>query len=256
MERASVKLRELVEQGLLYVGIPAITLYPLGFVALGIQLWRDPFFPYVDFDSVWEAVAIVPHTVVIATGVRLVYLALIATIFGWGISSLTFRIMGRHTDEQPVAARRSGLWGIYLIVFMPLAGFLVFSGIDIDKAGDILYLIGFVVFSVGGGVLVGFLRSRGYENLILASQIGAYFGAVFAALCISALYTPSLPIVTIQSEIGEAPDCSTTLDRTFVMLDETPGYWHVYNKTGLYSLNESEVESVRYQNCQEREIRP
>jgi len=40
------------------------------------------------------------------------------------------------------------------------------------------------------------------------------------------------------------------------MLDETPGYWHVYNKTGLYSLHESEVESVRYQNCQEREIRP
>jgi hypothetical protein len=90
----------------------------------------------------------------------------------------------------------------------------------------------------------------------LAQRFGAYFGAVVAALCISALYSPSLPIVTIQSDIGEAPDCSTSLDRTFVMLDETPGYWHVYNKTGLYSLNESEVESVRYQNCQEREIRP
>lgn len=250
-----MKLRELVEQGLLYVGIPAITLYPLGFVALGIQMWRDPFFPYVDFDSVWDAVAIVPHIVVIATGVRLVYLALIATFFGWGIASLTFRIMGRYTGEQAAEARRSGLWGIYLVVFLPVAGFLVYSGIDIDRASDFLYLTGFVVFSVGGGVLVGFLRFRGYESLLLASQIGAYCGAVAAAMCISALYTPSLPIVTIQSEMGEAPDCSTSADRTFVMLDETPGYWHVYNKTGLFSLNESEVGNVRYQNCQELDIR-
>lgn len=250
-----MKLRDLIEQGLLYVGVPAITLYPLGFVALGIQLWRDPFFPYVDFDSVWDAVAMVPQIVVIATGVRLVYLALIATIFGWGIASLTLRIMRRYTGEQTAEVRKRGLWGIYLVVFLPVAGFIVYSGIDIDRASDILYLAAFVVFSVGGGVVVGFLRFRGYENLILAGQIGAYSGAVVAALFISALYTPSLPIITIQSKMGAAPDCSTVGDKTFVMLDETLGYWHVYNDTGLFSLNESEVGIVRYQNCQEREIR-
>ncbi len=40
-----MKVKEIVEATLLYVGIPAITLYPLGFVALGLQMRRDPFFP-------------------------------------------------------------------------------------------------------------------------------------------------------------------------------------------------------------------
>jgi hypothetical protein len=37
-----LKVKEIVEAALLYVGVPAITLYPLGFVALGLQMWRDP----------------------------------------------------------------------------------------------------------------------------------------------------------------------------------------------------------------------
>ena len=64
----------LVQLGLLYVGIPAVTLCPLGFVGLAIQLWRDPFFPYTDFTTIWEAVALIDETVVIATGIRLIYL--------------------------------------------------------------------------------------------------------------------------------------------------------------------------------------
>ncbi len=40
-----MKVKEVVEAALLYIGIPAITLYPLGFVALGLQMWRDPFSP-------------------------------------------------------------------------------------------------------------------------------------------------------------------------------------------------------------------
>jgi hypothetical protein len=62
-----------VEGGLLYIGIPAVTLYPLGFIALGIQLWRDPSFPYHDFTTIWEAVSLIPQTVVVATGIRLIY---------------------------------------------------------------------------------------------------------------------------------------------------------------------------------------
>jgi len=36
---------------LLYISIPAATLYPLGFIALGVQLWRDPASPYHDFTT-------------------------------------------------------------------------------------------------------------------------------------------------------------------------------------------------------------
>lgn len=39
-------LRDVFGGLLFYVGIPTATLYPLGFVALSLQLWRDPDFPY------------------------------------------------------------------------------------------------------------------------------------------------------------------------------------------------------------------
>jgi hypothetical protein len=46
-----VKVKDVVEVALLYVGVPAVTLYPLGFVGLFIQMWRDNFFPYYDFND-------------------------------------------------------------------------------------------------------------------------------------------------------------------------------------------------------------
>ena len=55
-----MNFRDLVQSLLFYVGIPAFTLYPLGFAALAIQLWNDPLFPYYDFDTVWYAVTLVP----------------------------------------------------------------------------------------------------------------------------------------------------------------------------------------------------
>jgi len=63
--RDLVKVKDLVEVGLLYVGVPAVTLYPLGFVGTFVQMWRDEFFPYYDFNIVWNAVAMVPNTVVV-----------------------------------------------------------------------------------------------------------------------------------------------------------------------------------------------
>jgi hypothetical protein len=47
-----MNFKDLVQSLLFYVGIPAVTLYPLGFAALAIQLWNDPLFPYYDFDTV------------------------------------------------------------------------------------------------------------------------------------------------------------------------------------------------------------
>ena len=61
-----MKVKDIVEAALLYVGVPAITLYPLGFVALGLQMWRDPFFPYTAFGPIWDAVSLVPRTIVMA----------------------------------------------------------------------------------------------------------------------------------------------------------------------------------------------
>ena len=92
-----MKVRDLVEVSLLYVGIPAVTLYPLGFVGLLIQLWRDNFFPYYDYDMVWNAVAMIPNTVVVGTGVELLYFSVVSTLLGMGIASLTSKLPGLYT---------------------------------------------------------------------------------------------------------------------------------------------------------------
>jgi hypothetical protein len=60
VKRDSVKVRDLVEVPLLYVGVPAVTLCPLGSIWLLIRLWRDNLFPYNDYDTVWGAVAMTP----------------------------------------------------------------------------------------------------------------------------------------------------------------------------------------------------
>lgn len=78
-----MKVKDVVEVALLYVGVPAVTLYPLGFVGLFIQLWRDSFFPYYDFNMIWNAVAMVPHTEVVGTGVQLLYFPWSPPYLGW-----------------------------------------------------------------------------------------------------------------------------------------------------------------------------
>ena len=66
-----MNFKDLVQSLLVYVGIPAVTLYPLGFAALAIQLWNDPLFPYYDFATIWYAVTLVPKTVVMGTALPL-----------------------------------------------------------------------------------------------------------------------------------------------------------------------------------------
>ncbi len=70
-----MNLKDLVQSLLFYVGIPAATLYPLGFAALAIQLWNDPLFPYYEFDTVWYAATLVQNTQVVGTGFRLIFLS-------------------------------------------------------------------------------------------------------------------------------------------------------------------------------------
>ena len=66
------KSKTVAELALVYIGIPGVTLYPLGLVALLIQLLKDPHFPYLDPVTAWTAVSIIPQTVVIWTGIGLV----------------------------------------------------------------------------------------------------------------------------------------------------------------------------------------
>ena len=143
-----MKVKEIVEASLLYVGVPAITLYPLGFVALGLQMWRDPFFPYDDFGTIWDAVSLVGHTEIIGTGVELLYLSVISTPLGVGVASAIFHFFRRDPliEEKH---ERWGLWGPYLLVLLPVAVILAYNSVPLDGWEDAPYVAGFLVFSIG-----------------------------------------------------------------------------------------------------------
>ena len=90
-----MNFKDLLQSLLFYVGIPAATLYPLGFAALAIQLWNDPLFPYYDFDTVWYAVTLVPKTQVIGSALKLIFISLAATAVGAGIALRVSRSVRR-----------------------------------------------------------------------------------------------------------------------------------------------------------------
>jgi len=87
-------------------------------------MWRDEFFPYYDFNIVWNAVAMVPNTVVVGTGVQLLYFSLVATLLGVGVASLTSGFLRKRRVEDDQPGNRRGLWVLYLLVLLPVAAFL------------------------------------------------------------------------------------------------------------------------------------
>jgi len=91
----ATSLRNILGGALFYIGIPAATLYPLGFMALSLQLWRDPEFPYnwatsgLDFSMIWYAASLVPKVIVIGIGIRLLLLSVVSTVLSMCIASAT-----------------------------------------------------------------------------------------------------------------------------------------------------------------------
>jgi hypothetical protein len=101
-------VRSLAESVLFYVGIPAALLYPLGVMGVGIQMWRDPLYPYSRLDTVWLAVSLVPEKLVIGTGIRLLCFGLLSTAFGIGVSVLVVRgllVLGREPAEASAVGK-------------------------------------------------------------------------------------------------------------------------------------------------------
>ncbi|MBA3473111.1 MAG: hypothetical protein H0T57_07755 [Rubrobacter sp.] len=242
-----MKVKDLVEVALLYVGVPAVTLYPLGFVGLFIQLWRDNFFPYYDFNTIWNAVAIVPNTVVVGTGVQLLYFSLIATLLGVGVASLASSFLAKRRAAEKEPGNWKGWWLLYLLVLLPAAAFLAYNSVYVDTRYDVLFLAGFLAFSAGGGVLIGHVKVRGHDQWFFPGLAAAYVAAVFAALCIAALDAPTLPLVEVKAESDVLPDCSELpKDRTFVKVSEAPNLLYLYNESGFFALSVFDVQPLRY----------
>ena len=261
-QQESIQVKSLIEGGLLYIGIPAATLYPLGFIALGVQLWRDPAFPYRDFTTVWEAVALIPQTVVVATGIRLIYLSVIATILGAAVAAMLLAVLRRKrsADGSPPGGAPQGgrLWTIMLILLLPLAaaGLLVWGDSPLDGRpdNDLLYMAGFALFALGGGALIDYARNRGRNGWFVPALAAAYAAAILAAMCLAATQTPTLSLVRIDVPEGGTgtEDCGRAIrGDTYVKLEESLGHWHLYNQEGLFAVPHDDLRYVEYEHCEQ-----
>ena len=255
-QHEGTKVRSLAESALFYVGIPAALLYPLGVSGVGIQLWRDPLFPYSRLDTVWLAVSLVPEKVVIGTGIRLLVFGLLSTAFGIGVSVLVVRallLLGREPAEASVVGKGGPRrWMLYLLLLMPIAVVVLWNSVRVNNTTELAYFIGFFVFSAGAGLVSGYVRWMSAEWSYYLSVLAAYVGGIAAAVCLAASQTPPLPLVEIRADRNVTPACSEVpINNMFVMLDRSDSFLYLYNsKEGLLSLPDAEADTVRFRECQ------
>jgi hypothetical protein len=254
-EHGEKKVRSLAESVLFYVGIPAALLYPLGVLGVGIQLWRDPLFPYSRLDTVWVAVSLVPEKVVLGTGIRLLFFALVSLTFGVGVSVLLVRgllLLGRQPAEVSAVGKGGPRrWMLYLLLLMPLAVVGIWTSVRVSNATELAFFVGFFVFSAAAGLVFGYVRWASSEERFYLTMAAAYVGGIAAAICLAATQTPPLPLVEIRADRNAPVACSEVpTNNMFVMLDRSDSFLYLYNNKGLISLPEGEAETVRFRECQ------
>ena len=72
----------------------------------------------------------------------------------------------------------------------------------------------------------------------------AYAGAIFGALCLSALELPDLPYVEVEATASWPEELSGTPGK---LLANDPQHWYVYNReSGMLALEQSDVKRTRY----------
>jgi hypothetical protein len=216
-----------------------------------------------DFTTVWEAVALVPQAVVVATGIRLTYMSLIATILGAAIAGILLALVRRKKngdggEESPLggAPQSRRLWSIVLLLLLPLAAaaLLVWGDAPIDDRpdNDLLYMAGFALFALGGGVLIDHARNRRRDGWFLPALAAAYATAILAAMCLAATQTPTLSLVRVHVPEGGTgtSDCGRGIrGDTYVKLEEGLGHWHLYNEEGLFAVPHEDLRYVEYEHC-------
>ena len=249
------RVRSLAEAVLFYVGIPAALLYPLGVLGVGLQMSKDPLFPYSRLDTVWTAVSLVPEKVVIGTGIRLLYFALESTAFGIGVSVLVVRgliLLGREPAEASAVGKGGPRrWMLYLLLLIPLAVVGIWTSVRVSNATELAYFIGFFVFSAAAGLVIGYVRWMSAESSYYLSVLAVYVGGIAAAVCLAATQTPPLPLVEIKADRNTTLACSKVPTKNmFVMLDRSDSFLYLYNKEGLLSLPEGKADTVRFRECQ------
>jgi hypothetical protein len=259
--------RNILGGALFYIGIPAATLYPLGFMALSLQIWRDPNFPYnwatsgLDFPMIWYATSLVPNVIVIGIGVRLLALSLISTVLSMSIASATLLVLQRFKLAKSSWAKGKGqqeeegyaayflsrwehlkrweqlFWYLSVLILLPLVVLWLWSEFPVDTWYDLPFMGGYFIFSALGGIVLGYIRFWGHDRLWHHGLVIAFVGSILAGLCLSALELPlDLPYVEVgasQSWPGDLPSSSE-----YRLLNSDPQNLYVYNReSGIIAIS-------------------
>jgi hypothetical protein len=258
----SRSFRNILGGVLFYFGIPAITLYPLGFMALSLQLWRDPAFPYnwassgLDFTLIWYAVSVIPKVVVIGTGVRLLLISLLSTILIMSIAAVTLHLLRewnlvkgwvKHKKQKGTAGGLKRLnkwerrfWHLTLVALLPITILLMVKTFPFDTWYDLPFYGSYLIFSAVGGIVLGYIRYWGHDKWLHHGVSLAFAGAIFAALSLSALELPDLPYMELNAS-STWPE-SLPNSTPFTLLANEGNHWYLYNReSGIVSLNHPEA---------------
>ena len=234
-------------------------------MALSLQLWRDPDFPYswaasgFNFAMIWYAASLVPKVVVIGTGVRLLFIALLSTILSMIVASTTLHFLqkwdlakGRAKRKEPEDHSRweglgkweRRLWYLSFIILLPIAILLLSKNFPFNSWYDLPFYAGYFTFSACGGVILGYIRFRGHRKWVHHGLSVAFAGAIFGALSLSALELPDLPFIEIEATTTWPSELSGT---PFRLLSNDSNHWYIYNsESGILALHQQDVQSVRF----------
>jgi hypothetical protein len=256
-------LRNILGGALFYIGIPAATLYPLGFMALSLQIWRDPNFPYnwatsgLDFSMIWYAASLVPKVTVIGIGVRLLVLSLISTVLSMCIASATLLLLQRWKLAKSWAAGEGQddyakyllsrwerlnkwerrFWYFSLLTLLPLVIVWLWSEFPLDSWYDLPFLGGYFIFCALGGIVLGYIRFWGHDRWWHHGLVLAFVGSIFAGLCLSALELP-LDLPYVELEATQSWPESLPSSSQYRLLGSDPNTLYVYNReSGILAVS-------------------
>lgn len=243
--------RNRLESFAVYVGIPAVTLYPLGFAALWLQiLITDGNFPSVDLDTAWYAASLVPKVVVVRTGLFVLFLSLIFSALGFSTAMLIFNVLHWWREYgvlKPLLKRSPQIAGIGLLVIAIVS---YFQYNYINTTFERIFLISIALPALLPGFLIGYLRVEKKGKWPFRWLAIAYVGAMVGALGHAVQYYPALPMVEIKApestssyEVSEVPEARGF----FTLLSYDENYWFVYSQDArLEAIPTGDAQIVRF----------